>query len=184
MVENRKGQADGSIRLPNIGQAGVRLIMPDGSDYPVKGVMNFNDSTVSAATGTIKARATFENPSNALVPGLFVRVALIGAVRTNAILLPQRAVVSSVQGQSVWVVDGENKTQQRPIKTAEVIDKNIAVIEGLKAGEHVVLDNIAKLAMMPPNSVVQPKVVTLEQFYAPPARPVAPAPAADAPAKQ
>lgn len=182
----RKGEADGSIRLPSLGQAGVQLIMPDGSEYPNVGKVNFNDSTVSQTTGTIKARATFDNPNNALVPGLFVRVSLTGAVRTSAILVPQRAVVSGVQGQSVWLVDGENKVQQRPVKTAEIVNKNIVITEGLKAGEHVVLDNIAKLAMMPPNSVVKPNRVTLEQFNNPPPAPAASAPAAEAnaPAKQ
>lgn len=176
MLQLRKDQQEGRIRLPNDNLFDVVVLLPDGSEYPIKGKMSFTDSVVSPTTGTIRARATFANPENALLPGLFVRVVLKGAVRTNAILIPQRAILSGPQGKTVWVVTGDNTVEQRPVKTADTVDKNIIVVDGLKAGDKVILDNTMKLFQMPPGSKVDPKSTTLEQFYkpAPPAAPAQP----------
>lgn len=173
MMQLRKDEAAGLVRMPAGNQFEVSLFSQDGSEYPLKGQMNFTDSVVSTTTGSIRARATFANPSGVLFPGSFVRVALKGAVRTNAILVPQRAVLSSAQGKSVWVLTEDGSVAPRPITTANDIDKNVVVTSGIKAGDKVVVDNITKLFMLPPKSKVKPTVVTLEQFNANPA-PTAP----------
>ena len=164
MMQLRKDEAAGLVRMPAGNQFEVSMFAQDGSEYPIKGLMSFTDSVVSTTTGSIRARATFANPSGILYPGSFVRVALKGAVRMNAILVPQRAVLSSAQGKSVWVLSADGSVAPRPVKTGNDIGKNVVITDGLKAGDKVVVDNITKLFMLPPNSKVNPTVVTLEQF--------------------
>ena len=70
---------------------------------------------VSNTTGTIDARAELPNPDGALRPGQFVRVILKGAVRPDAIAVPQRAVLEGPQGKFVYVLGAENKAEPRPV---------------------------------------------------------------------
>ncbi|WP_039753756.1 efflux RND transporter periplasmic adaptor subunit, partial [Chromobacterium haemolyticum] len=95
--------------------------------------------------GTIRSRATFANPDGGILPGQFVRVILQGAKRSNAIAVPQRAVLTSQQGKMVWVVGADNKVQPRPITVSQDVGLNVLVESGLKAGDKVVVDNIIKL---------------------------------------
>ena len=69
------------------------------------GRLNFNDFRVQRGTGTIEVRAVFPNPKRNLLPGQFVRVAIHGATRPNAILIPQEAVMSGPKGKFVYVVN-------------------------------------------------------------------------------
>lgn len=170
-LKMRQAQSSGTLQLPSNNQGVVQLVLPDGSIFPTTGMMNFLDSSVSTSTGTIRARAVFDNPNNALMPGMFVRVLFKGATRNDAFLLPQRAVISEVQNQFIWVLTADNTVEKRVIKTAQTIGEDVVVIGGLQKGDRVVLDNLVRLGMMPPKTPVQPNVVTLEQFHALPATP-------------
>ncbi|KMN36361.1 hemolysin D, partial [Chromobacterium sp. LK1] len=87
----------------------------------------------------------FANPDGSILPGQFVRVILQGAKRSNAIAVPQRAVLTSQQGKMVWVVGADNKVQPRPITVSQDVGLDVLVESGLKAGDKVVVDNIIKL---------------------------------------
>ena len=82
--------AAGRLVLPPDKELTVELKLSDGGTYPMTGRVNFNDFRVQAGTGTIQIRAVFPNPKRTLLPGQFVRVAIHGAARPNAILLPRR----------------------------------------------------------------------------------------------
>jgi len=89
----------------------VRLVTPDGSTYTKQGTLDFLDNSVDAETSTIKARATFSNPNNILIPGLFVRVNVEGLVYKDAISIPQIALLQDATGSYVYIVK-EGKAQQ------------------------------------------------------------------------
>ncbi|KMN38039.1 hemolysin D, partial [Chromobacterium sp. LK1] len=145
MMNLRKMQDSGQLKLAANGHFNVQLKLTDGSSYDKSGRLNFTDSLVDAGTGTIRSRATFANPDGSILPGQFVRVILQGAKRSNAIAVPQRAVLTSQQGKMVWVVGADNKVQPRPITVSQDVGLDVLVESGLKAGDKVVVDNIIKL---------------------------------------
>ena len=181
LAKLRNASRSGEVSAPAATAYQVALTLPDGSEYPILGQINFTDKIVSQTTGTIRARAVFDNPSMELLPGQFVRVSLRGAMRNDAIIIPQRAVNSGIAGKSVWVLTPENTFEVRTIKTADNVGQSVVVTEGLKTGDRVILDQLMKLPQMPPKTKVKPVMVTLDDFYKSLAQPAA---AAGAPAAE
>lgn len=155
--------------------ASVRVVLEDGSEYPLAGRLLFSDLTVDATTGQVTLRAEVPNPNGTLLPGLYVRVRLEQAQAANAITVPQQAVTRTQQGDTLTVVEPDGKLTKRTVKISAAQNNQWVVLEGLKAGEQVMVDGFQKLQMMPPGTPV--KAVP---WKAP--APAAPAAAAEAPA--
>jgi membrane fusion protein (multidrug efflux system) len=132
--------------------AAVRVLMEDGSVYPLAGKLLFSELTVDPGTAQITLRAEVPNPKGALLPGLFVRVRLEQVELPSAIVLPQQAVAQSEQGATVLVV-ADGKATRRPVKLGAARGGQWVVLDGLKAGEQVMVDGFQKLR---PNVVVKP----------------------------
>ncbi|HEY4276301.1 MAG TPA: efflux RND transporter periplasmic adaptor subunit [Rhizomicrobium sp.] len=126
--------------------AEVTLVLDDGSVYPLKGKLQFTDVTVDPTTGTVRLRAIFPNPNNFLLPGLYVRATVNQGTDPHGILVPQLAVGRTPKGEpTVLVVDGENMARLRTIKTARVVDGNWQVVDGLKAGDKVIVQGLQSI---------------------------------------
>jgi membrane fusion protein (multidrug efflux system) len=138
------------------GDAGVpvSVILDDGSELPRKGKLLFSDVTVDPTSGQITLRAEVPNPDNALLPGQYVRARLSQATLPSAMLVPQQAVTRGNNGDTVIVVGPDNKPAPRPIKIGSQQGSNWVVLDGLKAGEKVVVDGFQK--MMVPGAPVTP----------------------------
>jgi membrane fusion protein (multidrug efflux system) len=117
------------------------------------GAFKVLDRTVDPQTGTLKVEASFPNPNSYLRPGQFARVRVAVAERENAILVPERAVQELQGAKTVLVVDEQNKASVRTISVAERSDKYLIVIEGLSAGERVIVEGMQKVR---PGSMVNP----------------------------
>ena len=104
-----------------------------------QGRLIFVDSTVDAASGTVKVKARFDNKDQALWPGAFVNVSMALQTLPGAIVVPQAAIVQSARGTIVFVADKDNRAVARPIKLLASAGTE-AVVSGLKPGERVVLD--------------------------------------------
>lgn len=135
--------------------ATIRVVLEDGTDYPLEGKLLFSDLTVDSTTGQVTLRAEVPNPKGELLPGLYVRVKLEQAQATNAITLPQQAVTRTQQGDTVSVVDKDGKISKREVKISAAKDNQWVVLDGLKAGEQVMVDGFQKLQMMPPGTPVK-----------------------------
>jgi membrane fusion protein, multidrug efflux system len=122
----------------------VQLELADGKPYPGEAKVNFAGSTVDAGTGTVQMRAEVANPQLALLPGQFVRVRLT-AGRQQAIVVPQTAVMQNEGGRFVWVAGADGKALQRPIKAGGWLGSDWIVLDGLKPGEKVIVDNLVRL---------------------------------------
>lgn len=133
--------------------ASVRVVLEDGTEYSRAGRLLFSDLTVDATTGQITLRAEVPNPTGELLPGLYVRVRLEQSQASNAITLPQQAVTRNSQGDSVMVVGSDGKVRPRPIKIGSAKGTSWVVLDGLKAGEQVMVDGFQKLR---PGAVVKP----------------------------
>jgi membrane fusion protein, multidrug efflux system len=134
-VDSSKG-ADG---------ASVRVVLEDGSEYDQPGTLLFSDLTVDATSGQITLRAEVPNPKGLLLPGMYVRVRLEQAQALDGIALPQQAVTRGPTGDSVLVVGADGKVSPRPIKVGSSQGAQWVVLDGLKAGEQVMVDGFQKL---------------------------------------
>ena len=125
----------------------VRVVLDDGTEYPLPAKLLFTDLTVDAATGQVNLRAELPNPQGLLLPGLFVKVRLVQASTDHAIRLPQQAVTRGTSGDSVLVVGADNKPLPRKITVGASQGNDWVVMGGLAAGERVIVDGFQR--MMP-----------------------------------
>jgi membrane fusion protein (multidrug efflux system) len=128
------------------GGARVRLRLETGSVYPIEGTLRFADVTVDPATGSQTIRAQVPNPNGLLLPGMFVRAELVEGIKSQGILVPQRAVSRDERGRpTVMLVGPGNKAQLRPITVGRTIGNNWLVVSGLAAGDKVVVEGLGVL---------------------------------------
>jgi len=126
-------------------QARVKLLLEDGSAYPLPGTLKFSEVTVDQGTGSITLRATFPNPKQVLLPGMFVRALVEEGVNEQAILVPQRGVTRNPKGEAlVMVVGAEEKVEPRPITVVRTVGDNWLVSGGLKAGDRVIVEGLQR----------------------------------------
>ena len=141
----KRAMASGQLKRAGAEAASVRLVLEDGTEYPKPGKLLFSDLTVDATTGQVTLRAEVPNADGALLPGLYVRVQIEQATASDAITLPQQAVTRSAQGDSVMVVGADGKVAPRPIRVSGQQNGQWVVLDGLKAGEQVMVDGFQKL---------------------------------------
>ena len=134
----------GHLRLDPDGIS-VKVALGDGTFYDKKGKIDFQDQFVDPSTADIKARAVFDNPGNRLYPGQFVRVYVYGSYIHNVISIPLRSVLQTSSGPIVYVLDDSNVPALRNIKIIKTIKNTCLLEEGLKEGEKIVVDGVAKV---------------------------------------
>ena len=166
-IQQQQEIAAKALLLPTSGFE-VNLNSSTGLQLKKTGSVNFEDYKIDPKTGNFAVRATIDNSDKELSPGQFVRVILKGAIRPNAILVPQRAVLDNPQGKYVYVVGkSKNKDQQemavaeqRPVEVGEWVKfegdlKNAWIIKsGLNEGDQVVIEGTARIFY--PGMPIQP----------------------------
>jgi membrane fusion protein (multidrug efflux system) len=120
------------------------LILSDNSIHTEPGIFKVLDRTVDPTTGTMKVEASFPNPSSYLRPGQFARVRVAVAEKENAVLVPQKAIQELQGAKTVMVVDAQNKVQVRTVRLGDKADNYYIVLEGLNAGERVIVEGMQK----------------------------------------
>jgi len=126
----------------------VEVTLPSGKKYPIKGVQDFWDNQISSTTGTIDFRATFNNDSQTLIPGDFVKVTLTSTKQENkepSVVVPQDFVLQDSEGRYVYVVDEKGMTKVQRFKDGGQYDKYWIVKEGLNKGDKFINTNLTKL---------------------------------------
>ena len=145
-MQKFRSQADkGLIRKPKNDSYIVEVILVDGSIYPHTGRITFAEPSYNSQTGTFLIRASVDNPKGMLRPNQYVRVRLKGAIRPNAILLPQAAIQQGPKGHFVWVVGKDGRVDLRPVVVGEWHENDWFIFEGLHAGEQVVVEGTLSL---------------------------------------
>jgi membrane fusion protein (multidrug efflux system) len=171
----RRAVEAGRVTRSGTDGAVVRIVLDDGSLYDLPGTLLFSDLTVDATSGQITLRARVPNPKGVLLPGLYVRVRLEQVQAESAIVVPQQAVTRGTSGDTVMVVAPDGKVAPRPVRIGSSVGSQWVVLDGLKAGEQVMVDGFQKLRGNAPVKAVP---------WAPPASAAqasaAPAPAASA----
>ena len=152
---SRRGERQSSRDAANP----VLMGLANETDYPHRGEMVFVDNQVDPRTGTIRARASFDNKDGYLTPGLFARVKLLGHNSYHAVLVDDRAIGTDQSQKFVYVIDAENKVTYRPVKVGRLTDGLRIVQQGLQPGENVVVNGLQRVR---PGVVVAPERVAMD----------------------
>ncbi|HHI94417.1 MAG TPA: efflux RND transporter periplasmic adaptor subunit [Gammaproteobacteria bacterium] len=121
-----------------------------------KGEIYAFDNRIDPASGTIRARAIFDNPQGKLLPGMYARMRLGSPTKEKIILLSERAIGTDQNRKFVYVVSDKNKTIYREVHLSDRIGGNRIVHSGLKAGDKVIVRGLMRVR---PDMLVEPKVV-------------------------
>ncbi|OLE42443.1 MAG: efflux transporter periplasmic adaptor subunit [Nitrospirae bacterium 13_1_20CM_2_62_14] len=133
------------IQHPGVYQLRGTIIFLDGTTYPHEGTLDLLDVGMRTETGSRPARVTFPNPERLLVPGQFVTVRFKGTVKTEAILVPQRAVQQGPKGPVLYVVANGDKVEIRDVQATSWQGNQWLIEEGLHAGEQVVVGGFQRI---------------------------------------
>ncbi|WP_238147128.1 efflux RND transporter periplasmic adaptor subunit [Rhizorhabdus dicambivorans] len=137
-------QLAGGGAMPSAATVSLRL--EDGSDYPLKGRMEFAEAMVDPATGTVTLRARFPNPNGLLLPGMYVRAVLSQITAREAILVPQAGLTRNPRGQATVILVGkDDKAELRPVTADRTVGDKWLVTAGLKAGDRVIVEGLGKI---------------------------------------
>jgi membrane fusion protein (multidrug efflux system) len=154
----RREIASGQIKSVGDNEAPITLTLEDGSPYDQSGALQFSEVTVDPGTGSVILRAVFPNPKALLLPGMFVTAHLEEGVADTGILVPQQGVMRDPRGQpSVFLVGPDNKVELRNIRTDRAIGDKWLVLDGLSAGDRVIIRGLQKVA---PGATVVPAEMT------------------------
>jgi membrane fusion protein (multidrug efflux system) len=151
----RELTSSGQVQVPKEGDYEVELVMPDGQTYSHRGRINFADPSFSQDTGSFLVRAVVPNPARELRPGMFVTANVRGAMRPNAIVIPQLAVQQGPNGHLVYVVKQDGTAEIRPVVVGDYQgEKDIVIAAGLKPGDRVVTEGVLKVVPGKPVQIV------------------------------
>lgn len=138
----------------------IALILPDGTQYAESGKLNFSASSIDPTLGTQQLRAEFKNADKKLIPGQFVRIRVTTGNNDGVFLVPQAAVLTGDQGKFVFVAeqDKEGKTiaAVRPVQAGGWSGQDWVILDGLKQGDKVIVDNLIKVRPGAPVTPNQP----------------------------
>jgi membrane fusion protein (multidrug efflux system) len=123
----------------------VTLVLENGQEYPETAKVTFIDNAVDLNSGTVRVRAVLSNPEAQLIPGQFIRARVNGVMLSNVVTVPRKAIMSSAQGPFIWIVNGEEKVEFRPVQVGRTMGNNIVVTEGLAPGDRYVVDGVLKV---------------------------------------
>jgi RND family efflux transporter MFP subunit len=137
----------------------VLMELANEQGFPHRGAMTFVDNQIDPRTGTIRARASFDNKDGYLTPGLFARVKLLGHNSYKAVLVDDRAIGTDQSQKFVFVVDAENKVSYRSVKIGRLTDGLRIVQQGLSPGEIVVVNGLQRVQ---PGAVVAPERIAMD----------------------
>ncbi|MEJ0068500.1 MAG: efflux RND transporter periplasmic adaptor subunit [Pseudomonadota bacterium] len=150
IVRGHANGRDDERRIP------VQLSLQGDKGHVYQGMIYSFDNRIDVASGTIRARAKFDNADGALVPGMFVSVKLANGTERDEILIPDRAVGFDQSKKFVYVVGEGNKVAYREVELGKQVQSQRVVLKGVQAGDRVIVDGVQHVR---PDVVVEAKEV-------------------------
>jgi membrane fusion protein (multidrug efflux system) len=146
LLQLKRNMAAGRIKGTGTDRARVKLLLEDGTPYPLEGALKFSEVTVDPSTGSFILRMIFPNPKHILLPGMYVRAVVQEGEIDRAIVVPQQGVSRDPKGNAVaLIVDDSSKVQQRMITVDRAIGDRWLVASGLAPGERVIVEGVQKV---------------------------------------
>lgn len=153
-IKENNAKAGLELRTTGLTSIPVEIGLQGESGYPHAGHLDYASPQVDSATGTLTARAIFENEDHGLLPGLFVRVRTPVAQLDKALLTRNDAIGTSQEGSYVLVVDKDNVVQRRLVTTGDKEGQFRMITSGLKPDDWVVVEGIQRAL---PGAKVEPQ---------------------------
>jgi RND family efflux transporter MFP subunit len=151
----RAAEEEGAISTHNEKSVPIKMALADEDGYPHEGVVNYFDNQLDAGTGTLQARAVFDNRNRMLAPGMFVRVRLPIGRPYQALLVPEEALGTDQGQKFVYVVDEQNKAQYRRIEVGKLEHGERVVLSGLSTSDRVIVSGLQRVR---PGAPVSPRI--------------------------
>ena len=139
----------------------VKLALQGDASRAYEGTIYSFDNRIDVATGTIRARAKFDNADGTLLPGMFVTVRLADAAEREVVLVPDRAIGSDQSKKFVFVVGADNKVAYREVELGKQVQSQRIAIKGVVPGDRVIVDGIQHVR---PNAIVEAKEASPNSF--------------------
>jgi membrane fusion protein (multidrug efflux system) len=137
---------EGLLNPQESGHNKVRLVLEDGTPYPLEGTLQFSDVTVDPTTGSVIVRLVFPNPDGDILPGMFVKAVITEGANDQAILVSQQGVSRDTKGKPyALIVNGENKVERRSLTLDRAIGNQWLVGSGLAPGDRVIVEGAQML---------------------------------------
>jgi multidrug efflux system membrane fusion protein len=146
-------------------QSPVLMALSSDNDYRFAGELDFLDNSINPQTGTIRARAVFDNKDNLLIPGLFANIKLTGSASYSGILIDDKAVGTDLNNKFVLVLDDKQQLQYRAVTLGEKVGGLRIIKQGLKANETIVVNGLQRVRptmQITPNPVAMTSAETLQ----------------------
>jgi len=135
----------GLLRIPQLNDVEVHLILENGAAYGPTGHLDFADRTVDPTTGGQTIRALVPNPGQVLLPGQFVRGRIYAGVVPNGVRIPQPAVQLSDKQASVTVINPDGTASIREVELGGLDGSDWVINSGLTPGDKVIVDGWQKV---------------------------------------
>ena len=145
---------------PRSGNNTVLMALANETEFSHQGVIDFVDNTVNQQTGTIRVRATFSNPDNILIPGLFARVSIAGSASYQGILIDDKAIFTDLNNKYVLIVNAQNTLEYRGVTLGEKIQGLRIITAGLQPNETIVVSSLQKVR---PSVTISPKLIEMAE---------------------
>jgi len=154
---------DAAVGNAQESQIPVELTTADATGRVYRGFIQNFDNKLDANSGTIRARARFDNAGHTLVPGMFVSVRLASSRERDLLVVPDRAIGFDQSKKFLFVVSRENKVKYRDVELGHEFGGQRVVLKGLEAGERVIVDGLQRVR---PDAAVQATEIPAEQIAA------------------
>jgi len=135
-------------------------VMIRGDTQQFRGHLLSFDNRIDTASGTIRARARFDNADGNLIPGMYVSVRMGEGALDDALAVPESAVGNDQSKRFVFVANENDKAEYRAVRLGPQVEGKRVILAGLKAGDRVILDHLQRLA---PGVAVRPQVNVRQQ---------------------
>lgn len=151
LLQLEKAAANGDLTRGGTATAAVRLMLDDGTQYPLQGKLQFSEVTVDPNTGAVVLRAIFPNPNGLLLPGMYVRATVIEGVSDKAILAPQQGITRDTKGNpTATVVDAKGIARLRNLTLGQAMGAYWLVTSGLAPGDKLIVEGLQKVQVDKP----------------------------------
>lgn len=145
LLKYRTEEKKGILTFPKGMDFDVEVVLGDGTVLPNKGKVDFANPNIDQVTGTMFVRSVYPNPDNEIKPGQYVKAKLVGAIRPNAIVVPQQSVQQGRKGQFVYIVNKDDVVEIRTIVPGDWYGDQWVILSGLEPGDEVIYDGVNRV---------------------------------------
>ena len=150
----------GQLTYAQMTSVPIDVGIAESGSFPYHGHIQYVSPSIDAKTGTLFIRGVLANPDRAILPGFFLRIRLPkGKVNPNAMLIPERAILSDQTGRYLLVVNADDVVEKRNVQTGELVDNLRVIASGINADDRIVVGELWRAA---PGAKVDPKLVAAE----------------------